>query len=107
MCKTALGHFTDKHILMNTSKRLDSRENATKLLLIYMKKKISPTQKFEDLIIKIADKNIDNLSYAEIIKTANDVIQCKEKMFWLICIAMGLKEGSTYAQGACKLKKHL
>ena len=72
-----------------------------------MRNKILPTQKFETLIGQIVDHKISRDSLPEIIKIADDVIHCKAKMFWLVCLAMGLKEGSTYAQGARKLKKDL
>lgn len=68
-------------------------------------KKNYTTKDFEKLIGKIYDHKHTSIKRAEITKIIEAVIDCKEPMFWLICAVMGLKEGSSYARGARKLKK--
>ena len=72
-----------------------------------MKKNMSITGDFESLVVKIADKNVGNMTRAKAKKIIAAVAESQEPMFWLVCVMLGLKEGSSYAQGAHTLTKKL
>ncbi|HMX00709.1 MAG TPA: hypothetical protein PKL56_15175 [Cyclobacteriaceae bacterium] len=72
-----------------------------------MKTSSNKVSDFETLIIKIADKNVDGMTRSEAERIIRAVSKCRKPMFWLICVMMGLREGSSYAVGARKIRKDL
>lgn len=72
-----------------------------------MRRKKYTLNDFEKLIGKIVDHDTANITPSEVRGIVEVALKSNEPMFWLTCVVMGLKEGSTFIQGAESLKKKL
>jgi len=87
---------------MRLKKKIASRQLKKSML-----NKSKHEVQFEKAVLELVDNGCSPCAIVKIKKALIRIENNSNKMFWLICLILGLPEGSTYARGARTVKRTL